>query len=745
MVRKLALAVALALTAPSAVNALGLGNIKLNSALNQPLDAEIELVAVRPGETEGLRVGLAPTLAFERAGLERPFWLTQFSFSVQEDAAGRHYIRVSSTQPVREPFVSFLLEANYAQGRLLREYTLLLDPPVLAGRQEVAVSAPATAPTARAVERPSPAAPPATVPGPYGPVKANETLWTIAQRLRPDDAVSMEQMMLALVRANPDAFVDGNINRLKAGAVLRAPEPHELTALSRAAALQEARRQNEAWHEERRTSAAPRTAAAAEAAAPEAAPVPEPLLKIVAPPAPEAEPIGEPSPLAEAQSPPESVPSAELEAMQAQLALADEAAAMQQRENEELRARLTELETQMANIQRLVTLKDQELAVLQDRLRGAADEPSAGGLVRDLLDNAAYLGLGGAVLALLGLLGWLAARRRRMSSMAFQESILGKTVTPASEGKAAAAVAAAAVVQQPSSFFSDPVVSELGSIHSDVDEIDPLAEADVYVAYGRYQQARELIDQAIQKEPGRSDLRLKMLEILFAAKDPDAFETEARTLSSRLGERRGLIWERVAEMGRELCPASTLFTQQSVDPDTQPDHTAPAHAVPGDADPLEWEVDAEPEAIGADNAIDFEPDWTPAPAGAEQRSPQGVTAEDLPEDFPLDLQVLEEAAEQSAKDTASFEFDSVGIDWEAEPAADGAALDGGSQQANALDDFEDLFTSSDEVGTKLDLAKAYMDMGDSEGARSILEEVLDEGNAEQKREAEELLEQLAVS
>ena len=239
---------------PASVLALGLGEIDPKSALNEPFVADIPVVLSAGDDISQLQVSLASRETFERYGLSRPAFLSDFEFRIIADPV-RPVVRVESPQPVIEPFVTLLLEVDWPQGRLLREFTVLLDPPVFTSTAPAASPrAPAAAPTeqqrpvARQEPQPAPAPTPRAAPmtgGSYA-VQRNETLWGVAQRMRPDDSVDMNQMMLAIFRANPEAFA-GNINQLKAGAILRAPAAGEVSQLSRTEAFAEVRRQNEAW------------------------------------------------------------------------------------------------------------------------------------------------------------------------------------------------------------------------------------------------------------------------------------------------------------------------------------------------------------------------------------------------------------------------------------------------------------------------------------------------------------------
>jgi pilus assembly protein FimV len=326
----LALAV-LASLAPAIALGLGLGDIRLHSALNQPLDAEIDLLAATDDELNSIKVRLATNDQFDRYGIERVAALASFKFEVVKRPDGRAYVHITSDQSLREPFLTFLVEASWPRGRLLREYTVLLDPPVLAPAPQDAYAAepvaetvaaspyaaPVTAgepaaqptyvqpePTAAPVIETAVATAPSTAPvaptdapaqpqdgsgamsgadaSNYGPVRRGETLWAISARLKPEQAVTMNQMMIAVFRANPDAF-RGNINRLKRGAILRIPDASEITSISVADANAEAIRHNDEWQATRVAVTTTPSASAPVENAPVAVPEPQPAPVAAAP------------------------------------------------------------------------------------------------------------------------------------------------------------------------------------------------------------------------------------------------------------------------------------------------------------------------------------------------------------------------------------------------------------------------------------------------------------------------------
>ncbi|HEY5791529.1 MAG TPA: FimV/HubP family polar landmark protein, partial [Gammaproteobacteria bacterium] len=330
-----------ALLLPIGVSAIGLGEIKLNSALDEPLRAEIGLVSVVAEEIDELSVRLAPRDQFERAGIELTKTLQAIQFSTVVGADGKPTIRVTTRDAVREPFLNFLVEVNWPAGRVYREYTLLLDPPVMMRgappiSQAPTLSEPAAArpPTVSA-----PASGAAVAAATYGPVQRGETLWLIAERLRPDSSVSVEQVMVALLSANPEAFLRNNINGLRAGVVLRVPSREEMTAFSASEAAAASRQQHADWdsYRDRRAAeagAAPRTQPAAPAAEkPRAEQAPaEPQLKLVVPER------GEEGKPAQAPEGTGDAPSGDLATLQKQLAIANEEAEARRLQNEELRA-----------------------------------------------------------------------------------------------------------------------------------------------------------------------------------------------------------------------------------------------------------------------------------------------------------------------------------------------------------------------------------------------------------------------
>ncbi len=739
MVRKTApTLLSLAMLMPSAAAALGLGDIHLRSALGQPLDAEIDLTAVAPGETESIRVGLASYDVFSRAGVDYPSVLTSLQFNVVRSESGRNYIDITSNGPIREPYLDFLIEVSWPNGRIVREYTILLDPPDLARPETPPAVQPARAETQviDSGRRTVAAAPVAGARGlSYGPVKENETLWTIARQMRPDPSLSVQQIMVALVRANPQAFHDGNMNRLKAGYVLRLDDPSLITALTRDEVIAEVARQNRAWQDFKQHAAGE----AAETPTLPAEPAPEKSsaaeesqeLKLLTPKADEQ--AAEPQPTEETPAG-TAVDKEELEPIKRDLMLALEGAEALQQENQELRKRMQELEGQLASMQRLLSLKSNELTAIQEQAQPepaptpaststpSVDEAPASfieHLIKTVRSNHIVMVAAGVVVASLLFIGLLFARRRRTGG--FQESILTggtSSMLAASKGQG----------EGDSSLFSDLAVSGMSNIHADDNEVDPLTEAEVYIAYGRYKQALELLTTALAQQPDRPEILVKLLEVHRAEKDVDAFEERARQVFSLL-EGTGPLWDKVVAMGRELRPDNPLF---AVAPEAASDSAGPASREPAfrEEDVLDIGLDMEALAEEMESSsegssdFDLDLDFSDLDVGDGEERDRASSADEAVEsgfgDMDLgDVELGDDrsggvATGQQAEGTASdeaqdlggeeenpLEFDLGSFSEPAEPAAE-ADLQVGEEDAHTLEFDTDILSGSETGATAED-------------------------------------------
>jgi pilus assembly protein FimV len=396
--------------APALVHALGLGKLDLDSALNEPFEARIELLSATIEELDSLNVRLADEAAFSRAGIPRLNILRDLNFVVKETESGSDYIRIYSQEPIREPFLNFLLEVSWSKGRLYREYTVLLDPPIYASpekQKRLTQTAPVDittgaivretednkvvyAPDYKPGRRVPSAAPPVARPidyegGDYGPTVTGDTLWSIASAMRPDNSVSVQQMMFALLRSNPDAFINGNINGLKRGHVLNLPDSSELRSLTRDEAFAQAQQQNRLWEEARGALATavtprPETVIREEPVTPETPVTPE-IAPFVVPP--EGEPELRLVAPAEAGEGVAGATEPSSEQLTNELALVSESLEALTLENAELKDKLSETEAIIDDLKRLIVLKETELAALQQQIaveeaaKAAAKEQAA--------------------------------------------------------------------------------------------------------------------------------------------------------------------------------------------------------------------------------------------------------------------------------------------------------------------------------------------------------------------------------
>jgi pilus assembly protein FimV len=606
--KKLTAAVASALVLSSAAHAAGLGKLTVLSALGQPLRAEIELTSVSPDEASGLVAKLASPDAFKTANIEFNPALLSLRFNV-EQRGGRQFIRVSSSQPLNEPFVDLLLELSWNNGRLVREYTFLLDPAELRATQSAQVAAsdstrarseaaPAAA-RARADEtRPAAERPAATrrapeeradTPARTRPaagseyrVRPGDSLGKIAAQLKPAE-VSLDMMLVALYRANPDAFMGNNMNRLKSGRILAVPGADAVGAIGDGEAHGVVVAHAADFN-------AYRNKLAGQVGASEA----------------EKTPRASQSGTGKISAKVEERPTAANES-QDQLRLSKAAPSApavkgattstedtiaKQRELQESQTRVKELERNITDLQKLAEVKNKAGAEAQNNASApaaapaakapdavvaenkpapnklppikpaatAANKPAAAapasapepGLFDFIMDNLTYLGAGAAVL-LLAALG-IAQRRKKATVKAVSEpSILG---VPTEPQHSMFAEAGGQSVDTNNSVFNSSFAPSASQL--DTNEVDPVAEADVYIAYGRDAQAEEILKEALRTHPERLPVRLKLLEIYASRKDQRAFETQASELYG-ITRGHGDEWAQAAALGRAIDPHNPLY------------------------------------------------------------------------------------------------------------------------------------------------------------------------------------------
>ncbi len=1004
-----ALAVSGGLFLPHDADAAGLGRLTVQSALGQPLQAEVEITSLSPDESSSLSAKLATPEAFRQAGLEYNPALTGLNFRIDRRSDGRAVVRISSARPINEPFVDLLVELNWASGKFAREYTFLLDPPELqVGRAntvegtgaapvapQVAAASPApapaaamTAPAARAAapapQAPAPAAAPpaqapaqapvaqrpaaapAPAPAPSRPasveVGRGDTLAAIAEQVRPS-GVSLNQAIVSIYRANPDAFF-GGVHQMRSGQTLSIPSEGEMRSLSSAEVAAEMRSSLRAFNEYRNRLASNAREVGGQQGGQQAS-----------------------GAVGQAQQPAESAVAGD------QLRLstggtgtgvagaatgsqaADSAEVSVARDNalRESQSRVEELEKNVGDLQRLLELKNRQLADLEQQLTqarqagtaatgtiaapapsttadaaataagvasgaeaaagsapdsapaatdstpaGATDTDTAAGqssapmagatsgqdspaaadsmgtaptestttpaepaaqapamagsdaqapaesaapvpvpapaaeasapavtpapaaepapapatvpsFLDELRENP-YVLLGGGALILLGGFYMWYSHRRRKSAENFEDSLGG---TDAFTANSLFGTTGGQNVDTSNSLFSTNIRDSGVDVHST--EVDPIAEAEVYIAYGREAQAEEILKEALKKQPERHAIRLKLLEIHAGRKDVASFNELAREMYEQAGGTNE-EWPKVVTLGLSIDPENSLYTGrddgdvarsggigaagaagamagaagliEALDspPGTsadEPQARAESDAIsdldfslPGDTqdtfasttavspDPagepvddsgLDFSIDIDsrigdsddPSSFGEDAISDIdlpsldlgEP---AAPAGPGQPGGTTSTSEselsraldgriDLPSldlgddagfattgvrrvasevaadlgDFNVDIPSLETLRGPADVEATAVDLSSIGLDLSPESiSGPGASGDGSRWQ---------------EMATKLDLASAYEEIGDKEGARELLEEVVRGGDSEQQQKARSML------
>ncbi len=649
----------IALALPAA--ALQLGQIEVKSALNQPLVAAIPLHPKNLTELEGLTVALAPAADFQRAGLTLTATDQSLRFHVVTDNNGQKLILVTSSQPVSDPYLDFLVQINTHEGRQVREFVVLLNPvigapaPVVAPAPAGAAVRPATpvppppaaagAPTQPATAASAAPAPARSIPASAGVhVVSGDTLYRIAKNATADSAVSINQMMLALKRANPEAFYRDNINDLKAGSILRIPGRDVLDQVSVAAANAEVHRQYAEWRATRPHPATVLAGAAAQAAE-NAAPKPESTA-----PASDHLTLAPPATATGGRTNRAGVAGGTgtetVAGLRQQLQAGRDSLVSLEQSNHDLEARVQSLKDIADKSDKLLSLKDATIAELQQKL---AQLPGAGASARPTAPKAATAAkpataavatpwyerplawiiavLVVVALVLVGLL-W----RRRGPRRVVAANARGPLVGPAD-------------------LTPPPAAAPTG-----------VSEAALYAR--------------LSHDPADLAAHLGLCRLYFERHDAQHFAEAAEAMHEEVAADPGAEWQEVLAMGRELLPGHPLFTM--------PTESAP------EVDPYGFD------ALRA-----------PAPAADDEAS---LT---LP-----------------SADTLVPPGEAVEPPWTAPvPAAVPAPAD--AAYAAAL--------AADPVDTKLDLARAYLDMGDPVGARAMLEEVLEEGSQSQKDAATRLM------
>ncbi len=674
--------------------ALGLGEITLHSALNQPFEAEIELLELGDLGAQDLRVGLASAEVFSRSGVERFYFLNDLRFTPLLQGS-RSVIRVVSNRPVREPYLNFIVEVARPNGQLLREYTVLLDPPGSSAYTAVA------APSAAAVSQPSsrtaaPASsvravtPPSASAGHRHQVSRGDSLWSIAARLREQGStLSQQALMEGILALNPNAFAGGDPSRLQAGADLLLPD-----------------------------------AARAEATQPAAAPV----AAEVDPAATESATEGPVSaPLAALEPALQQTESLELLAekqRQVDLELANQAA-----ENLQLQQGLAQLQVQLQQLQEQLAQKDAQLAELAARPPAEpVTQPIAAAPVS--IEQApaergwwsTLLAGGIGLLLLLGALFWAVRRRGEKAKPVVQ--VQPKAQPPQQPPRPQLAAVAIPVDAAPVAKAAPAPAPARAQ-----GPVDPLEAANVYIAYGRVSEARGELSKALAQDPQRSDLRFRLLEVLALLGDGAGFAREEAVL-------RAEEFDTVRIDALKARHPDLLATQQAP---TEPVAALQPAAAPATEPDFQLNLDD----------LSLDADWdlvSPFPAAAKAK-PKAAAEPEFDPSFASNLQELPEVFELHHEDEQLSAFGEMEMVLSDDaPGLDDNFLDvfaGDADATAALQGDIDHLAGNPEHMAQLNQALAYIKQGDIATACDILNEVIDHGDDEQRKAARQLLAEIA--
>ena len=781
---------------PSAY-AVGLGEITVNSSLNEPLAANIQIINSTGLQKNQLLVSLASAEAFERAGVSRDFFLSRLQFSVARDSANQLTIKVITDQPVVEPYLDFLVQLQWPEGRVMRSYTLLLDLPIYREDQSAALevtppesSNPVIQPrvaNAAIVDRS--AIYRAELSGDQHQVIVGDTLWNVAQRLRPRGATVL-QTMDSLYQQNANAFSDGDANRLMKGAVLRLPSLDEIreeagdmvasqiglvapVGQDAPASINEDVEiiYSDEYDSDANLTSEPGVAQEVEGDA---------RLQLVSASEDSADDIASLGSEVAADSGTFSdVQSGEaVQQLSSELAVANDEVNKFQLENSELRQRLALLEAQVATMAELV-----EQAQKQADLDRAVTVPAKaeGNLSTTLMAVPVYFW--GILVALVLLL--LVLILRRSSSSRHEESLnelpMGSYESYDSDAPNKATAAATLhelddlELDPDDELFDESDTEIFDSIEETVGEdvfdmmVEAVAEAEVYLSLGNTPQAIQVLEDARAQDPADGASRLKLMEILFreGRKDElsalyeeilltdDSVAIEMAAIIA--GPQRGAITE-LEDEAADLESGSELSSLEFADIDglelADMDSPEPIDSPELTDSPKPLEI-PEPTNTDSDDPNSDKTD-TKHPElddlGFSDIDLVALELDDLDidsldiQDFDIELEDLPEEASKSTSKAGSGTDDTEGLQLPGgddldEMLADFAAestTENEGEVFSALDDINSL----DSADIKLDLANTYVEMGDPEGAKEILEELISEADADGKAKAQALLDSL---
>ncbi|WP_083664559.1 FimV/HubP family polar landmark protein [Rhodoferax saidenbachensis] len=836
--------------------ALSLGRLTVQSALGEPLRAEIEVPDINAEEASSLRTNVAAPEAFTAAGMEYNPAMSNLQVSLQRRANGTAYIRLSSSRPINDPFVDMILEASWASGRIVRDYTMLFDPPVLRQAQvaptlpqispapsvpapvrattaPVSSDTPRSAPVAKAPPAPKAATPAAAAPakpltalGAEGdkqvPVKNGDNASKIAARTKAAN-VSLDQMLVALLRANPDAFVNSNLNRLRAGTVMNVPTAEQAQSVPAAEASQIVVAQSKDFNDFRRNLAANAPSAGVPAADRKAS--------------------GSIDAKVEDKKPASAAPDKlTLSKGSVQSKAADDAKIAKERAEKDAATRAAEIAKNISDLDKMKAASAPKAATAPAPAASEAGKPAVPtpavtvattpapapaasapaapvapasapqaaasapakpkaapvavppmeepSLVDELLGDPLVPAAAGGLLAILAGLAFYKIRQRKKNAAQVDSSFLESRLQPDSFFGASGGQRVDTANDGPASNSS--MVYSASQLDA-ADDVDPVAEADVYLAYGRDLQAEEILKEAVRTNPGRLAIHTKLLEIFAKRRDAQGFEASA-TQAFKLTGNASPEWARICEMGLAFDPENPLYqpggapsagssagATESADASAFGTSTVAQSAHPDLADnrpgvdldlDLDFSLDDEPASAISDvtggTVAEAKPEQTLKMEAPEQDSAAGLdfdisgtaaltpTPEPTPElpnislsmdglslggndgaglnfdaTSPMQVEPVAAAEPVAEKDTGMLEFDMGSLSLDLEPTP--------SEQPSE----SPTSVGEDPLETKLALAEEFVSIGDEDGARALIEEVVAEATGEMRAKAQRALANLS--
>ena len=778
--------------------ALSLGRITVKSALGEPLQAEIDVPDINAEEAASLKAKVASGEAFTAAGLEFNAALANLQATLMRRADGSAYLRLTTDRPVNDPFVDMLLETSWSSGRIVRDFTMLFDPvPPKAPVAAQAPTLPQTTAPAATVPTPVVPVPPATMAAPEIParttmrtappatsrtggasgnltVKNGDTASRIASENKAGD-VSLDQMLVAMLRANPDAFSRNNLNRLRAGATLNLPDADTAKAIPAAEATREVRAQSKDFNEFRRTLAdnAPRTDMGT----------------------PDRKAAGNVEPKVGMRDRDRSAPDKLTLSKGALAAHSKEAGIAKERADRDAADRASELAKNIADLTKLTAQAGSDstampasaanapsvapavVPAVPEQAASAAPEvvasapgtaastasvkprplpipaPPEPNLVEQLMAEPMLpLAAGGAVIALLGGLFFYRRHQAKKQLNHVDSSFLESRLPTDSFFDASGGARVDTMRETGNSSSSANAASAVyaNSQMENPDDVDPVAEADVYLAYGRDLQAEEILKEALRHAPERLAIHAKLLEIFAKRRDAASYEETARRVQALTGG-SGPEWTQARELGAGIDPGNPLYqtgmpaapaiaAASSIAASIASTAPQPSATDTSDNSTLTMESHAEKDGdsrMDLDLDLNFSEEDAPAsvikPATSLRSAPAPISpAPAAPEDNSLDFDLsmptelsqnykpsgpaqLEKpsspvpATAQAPSNLMNFDLDSLSLDL------DVPSSPGGNESAES---------ATGSHATKLALAEEFVSIGDDDGARALIEEVI---------------------